>query len=375
MPDPTENKPAQPVEAPKDASPLVQETAEAKAERESREADERRKAKEIADKAHADGDVEQAESGKKADEELPKKLEEADKGDKEKPNEKDKKAADTAKEEFEAQKLAAEKALKEAKDSGKPEDEIKKLQDALTAIEEQGKKLGTTEEKVEAKKGAFDGIKEAFKNLGEIIGKLMGFILGIEFGEKKEDEKAQTEEGEEDAKGEKAASSSEKQPENTVWEQVKELMKKFNIEDSGDYKKNFFSVMSAIGKKLEPETGVPWQVTAAQACLESGYGKHAPNFNLFGIKAEKGYKGPKANLDTTEEVDGKKVQIKDDFRVYSSIEESVADHARFLKENQRYKDAFATKDPKTFLVEIKKAGYATGSKYVDSAWGIVEKYS
>jgi SAM-dependent methyltransferase len=70
-----------------------------------------------------------------------------------------------------------------------------------------------------------------------------------------------------------------------------------------------------------------------------------------------------------------KEKVKADFRVYSSIEESMADHAKFLKENPRYAEAFKTKDPKAFLEAVGKAGYATGEKYVASAWGVVEKYS
>ena len=45
-------------------------------------------------------------------------------------------------------------------------------------------------------------------------------------------------------------------------------------------------------------------ITAAQACLESGWGQSAlaksPNFNLFGIKASSDYTGPKVNMRTQE---------------------------------------------------------------------------
>lgn len=282
--------------------------------------------------------------------------------------------ADKALKEWEAKKKEAVDALEKAKAAKLPEEEIKKLEDALKALEEEGKQFQEAiegDQKPAEKKNMFEDFADSLKTIFEAIGKFLGSFLGVDLGlgSSAEPEEAAGEDTDE------APEDDNEEPKGTVWEQVKELMKEYKIEDLGDYRKNFFAVMAAIGKKMEPDTGIPWQVMAAQACLESGYGKHAPNFNLFGIKAQAGYKGEKASLWTTEEKNGKKEKVKADFRVYSSLEESMADHAKFLKENPRYSDAFKTKDPKTFLEEIKKARYATGENYVASAWGVVEKYS
>ncbi len=284
------------------------------------------------------------------------------------------KQKDKAKADLEAKTKTAKEALEKAKAAKVPEEEIKKLEAAVKALEEEGKQFQEAiegDQKPAEKKNMFEGFADSIKTIFEAIGKLLGSVFGIDLGlgGSTEPEESAAEDAEETPEDDK------EEPKGTVWEQVKELMKEYKIEDLGDYKKNFFAVMAAIGKKMEPDTGIPWQVMAAQACLESGYGKHAPNFNLFGIKAQEGYKGKKASLWTTEEKNGKKEKVKADFRVYSSLEESMADHAKFLKENPIYAKAFKTKDPKTFLEEVKAAGYATADKYVASAWGIVEKYS
>jgi flagellum-specific peptidoglycan hydrolase FlgJ len=50
------------------------------------------------------------------------------------------------------------------------------------------------------------------------------------------------------------------------------------------------------------------------------------------------------------------VRKKEPFRVYDTIEESFRDHARFLIENPRYKNAFQySDDPVKFALEVAKA--------------------
>ncbi|SFH86764.1 glycoside hydrolase family 73 protein [Pisciglobus halotolerans] len=87
-------------------------------------------------------------------------------------------------------------------------------------------------------------------------------------------------------------------------------------------------------------------VIIAQSILESGWGKSKlsgpPNNNLFGIKAEKGYKGPYVAVSTKEwvkdshyEAGGYYITIIANFRKYSSYNETFKDHAEFLK-HKRY---------------------------------------
>jgi len=47
----------------------------------------------------------------------------------------------------------------------------------------------------------------------------------------------------------------------------------------------FYRTYLDHAKRSQQATGVPVLVTLGQAAVESGWGKHAPRFNFFGIKA------------------------------------------------------------------------------------------
>ncbi len=141
-----------------------------------------------------------------------------------------------------------------------------------------------------------------------------------------------------------------------------------------------------FAKDSEKNTGVPALVTLAQAALESGWGKSAPQFNFFGIKADRSWSGERQLLRTTEylpkgvsfpeiistEITTRKNSkgeplykyvIRDWFRAYTSPEGSFRDKGNFLRTNQRYKPAFNHTDPFKFATEVAKAGYATDPDY------------
>lgn len=362
-----EIKPVEPVEASKDAVKTAPESAEDKAKKEQEAAEKFKKEQDEAEKIHVEGEKAHEDDAKKADEEADAAL--ADE-------------VEETKDEWEAKREEAADLLEEAKESGAPAEKIAELEAQVKKIDEEGKKFekaaaevtdtAATEEEASEKKGLFDGLAENLKLIFETIGKFISSIFGSGVEKKETEETADSEEASDESRDDK---ESKEQPKGEFWEQVKELMKQYNIEDLGDYRKNFFAVMAAIGKKQEAETGVPWQVMAAQACLESGFGKHAPNFNLFGVKAQKGYTGPKAELKTKGYKDGEYFEEKSFFRVYSSIEDSIAGHAKFLKENPRYKNAFTKKDPKEFLAEVVKAKYAEDPNYLAKTTSIIDKYS
>lgn len=130
-------------------------------------------------------------------------------------------------------------------------------------------------------------------------------------------------------------------------------------------KENFIAEHKEIAKKIEKEFNIPWEFILTQAWLESAWWTSglAVNYNnLFGIKANKWWKS--VLLWTSEEINGKMVRKKEPFRVYDNIEESFRDHAKFLIENPRYKNAFQySNDPANFAIQVAKAWYATDSKY------------
>ena len=69
----------------------------------------------------------------------------------------------------------------------------------------------------------------------------------------------------------------------------------------------------------------------AQAVLETGWGSKVEGNNYFGIK------GKGQAFTTHEEVDGLMVKQKNEFHTYDSLEDSVRDYGKFLKQNKRYK--------------------------------------
>ena len=119
------------------------------------------------------------------------------------------------------------------------------------------------------------------------------------------------------------------------------------------------------------EFGVPASVTIAQAILESGWGKShiGTANNYFGIKAQGTTSfGPIAigtvTVPTREVINGRSVTVSGRFRKYRSMDDSMRDHGRFLKDNPRYKPAFAhSNDANAFAQAIHRAGYATDPKY------------
>jgi len=140
-------------------------------------------------------------------------------------------------------------------------------------------------------------------------------------------------------------------------------------------------------------TRLPASAVAAQAVLETWYGKSEPydkdtgkrSFNLFGIKAivnkegiliaggNNGY----VTCYTHEEIGGEMVLKLLHFRAYHSHRDSFTDHARILsisKKNgkQRYRKAFDhLDDAEQFIYEIWKAGYASDSNYVKNIIPII----
>ena len=100
----------------------------------------------------------------------------------------------------------------------------------------------------------------------------------------------------------------------------------------------------------------------AQSALETGYGKHAPNNNYFGIKDFRKDSNT-AGLSTKEFINGQWVTIKDKFMTYASMEESAADYIRFLQKNSRYRGVLAANSIEEAIAAQAKTGYATDPAY------------
>lgn len=123
-------------------------------------------------------------------------------------------------------------------------------------------------------------------------------------------------------------------------------------------------------QRASQASGVPTQLIMAQAALESGWGRReirmqdgTTSFNVFGIKADKSWKGPVAEATTTEYVNGASQKTKAVFRAYGSYDEAFADYAKFLTNNPRYANVLATENPAQAAHGLQRAGYATDPEY------------
>lgn len=129
--------------------------------------------------------------------------------------------------------------------------------------------------------------------------------------------------------------------------------------------------------KCEVEQGIPSSFTQAQAALESAWGTSALSriaFNLFGVKADKGWKGTTIGMPTREFIGGKWTFVTAQWRVYKDWDECVLDHAAFFKQNPRYNLALKCTDGVSFAHAVAAAGYATDPKYADKLVSIIHKY-
>lgn len=169
-------------------------------------------------------------------------------------------------------------------------------------------------------------------------------------------------------------------------------------------KEEAVEVIARAAVRCEEETGVPAEIIGGMCALESGWLKHAPGNNPFGIKYSPNRKTGKQLLVTREWLrpedvpawvrhrDGRAVlaeeggpdergrrlyRVKDFFAAYGSLEEAFLDFARLMKGRRYRKAVEAFKehgDLRRAAKEIAEAGYATtnAAAYADRVVGVVD---
>lgn len=132
----------------------------------------------------------------------------------------------------------------------------------------------------------------------------------------------------------------------------------------------FVSRLLPAAQRASEASGVPAQLIMAQAALESGWGRREirtddgqPSYNLFGIKADKSWKGSVVEASTTEYVNGVAQKTRASFRAYGSYEEAFSDYGRFLSSNPRYANVLTAPDAASAARGLQQAGYATDPHY------------
>jgi hypothetical protein len=143
-------------------------------------------------------------------------------------------------------------------------------------------------------------------------------------------------------------------------------MKKFKAYLEEAVNQNFYNDMykrihSSASRRGVSNPEVIARLGAAQASLETGYGKHMVGNNPFGIKGA----GPGGSVEakTREVIGGQDQYIKDKFRKYDNFDQAADDYVDFLHRNKRYKDVVSASDVDTAIAAQGRSGYATDPRY------------
>jgi flagellar protein FlgJ len=143
--------------------------------------------------------------------------------------------------------------------------------------------------------------------------------------------------------------------------------------ENGPTPAEFVSQVMPSIQRAADELGVDPRGLLAQAALETGWGSRMPrtadgatSHNMFGIKAGEEWSGARATADTVEFSNGVATPRRTAFRAYGSIDESVSDFAKLLKNSPRYRDVIAAGgDTQAYVDSIGRSGYATDPQYAN----------
>jgi flagellar protein FlgJ len=123
---------------------------------------------------------------------------------------------------------------------------------------------------------------------------------------------------------------------------------------------------------------VPAHFLVGQAALETGWGKSElrtadgrPTYNLFNIKAGKGWSGATVDAQTTEYENGVAQTRTERFRAYGSYAEAFQDYAHLVQQSPRYAAAVGQGDASGFARALQSGGYATDPAYADKLTKVI----
>lgn len=144
--------------------------------------------------------------------------------------------------------------------------------------------------------------------------------------------------------------------------------------------RDFLSYLQPYAEQAAEALGMDASVLLAQSALETGWGRHVPrradgtsSFNLFGIKADRGWDGDRVSVGTLEYRNGVAQREQAKFRAYSSPADSFIDYVSFLRRNPRYRDALASASGEDFIRGLQRAGYATDPTYAAKVLSIRDR--
>ena len=134
---------------------------------------------------------------------------------------------------------------------------------------------------------------------------------------------------------------------------------------------DFVTQLWPLAKTHAQRLGVDPEVLLAQAALETAWPQPVSSYqngvstrNLFNIKADERWPGPRAVVSTLEYEGGVPVRQFAAFRAYRSYSDSFADYVDFLQSSPRYAQALSqAADGPAYIEALHRAGYATDPEY------------
>ena len=141
----------------------------------------------------------------------------------------------------------------------------------------------------------------------------------------------------------------------------------------------FVDAMRPLAEKAAYRLGINPRVLIAQAALETGWGQKiirnadGSSHNLFGIKADERWNGPRTLINTLEFRNGEARREHAVFRVYDSFQQSFEDYIQFIQQD-RYREALAQPgDAGKYIHALQRAGYATDPHYAEKVMDIMQR--
>jgi peptidoglycan hydrolase FlgJ len=162
----------------------------------------------------------------------------------------------------------------------------------------------------------------------------------------------------------------------TTAKQSKTSANSWQIESPAD----FVKALLPAAKQTAQVLGLDPLALIAQAALETGWGQRMitgdngeQSFNFFGIKANNGWQGKTAVVNTLEYRQGVAQKEQATFRSYSSPEQSLHDYSQFIQNNPRYQQAVkVTQDTEQYFTQLQAAGYATDPAYAKKIMAVYQ---
>jgi len=133
-------------------------------------------------------------------------------------------------------------------------------------------------------------------------------------------------------------------------------------------RRDFIEALRPHAERVGARLGIAPEYLIAQAAQETGWGKHVPGNNLFGIKGR--YRGQGRELDTTE---GAGTPERAVFKTYPSPAEAFDDLGATLR-NPRYAAALHPKSVEEYGNGLKAGGYATDPDYARNIGDRLREY-